>query len=355
MLGMGSPLSASSSPPASPSVQAQPGMTMCAYLDVVRNLGDLKQRISQWERGDASSRGIALEKAERLEILFAVTQWPTAQLTAEANVVKNGVEPVRAALEAENLDAAKQAATQVGDHDLTHAFYDWLEPVRGLSTPGARLVGYLDVVRNLGDLKERVARWGAGDGDSRGIAVEKADRLGILFTSIDWPTPRATAEATALKAAVEAVRVALEADDLETTRTLAAQASDHDLTHAMYDDWIGGSGRTAGTELTAAVYLDLVRNIGDLRDRIGQWERGDASSRGIALEKAERLERLFAFLQWPGPVAGTATGLAMTIPPVRVALEAEDLDAALVAVAAVSDHDLTHAFYDWMRGSSDWQ
>src|SRR5713226_2678880 len=123
MLGMGSPLSASSSPPASPSRQAQPAMTMCAYLDVVRNLGDLKQRIGQWERGDANSRGIALEKVERLEIVFDMTGWPTAQLAAEANVVKNGVEPVRAALEADNLDAAKQAATQVGDHDLTHAFY----------------------------------------------------------------------------------------------------------------------------------------------------------------------------------------------------------------------------------------
>jgi hypothetical protein len=141
MLGLSSLLSSASLTAASTSQQAQAGMTMCAYLDIVRNLGDLKQRVGQWERGDASSREIALEKVERLEILFNMTQWPTATLATEVDGVRRGVRPVRAALEAEDLAGATQAASQVADHDLTHAFYDWLEPARELGTPGVRLAG----------------------------------------------------------------------------------------------------------------------------------------------------------------------------------------------------------------------
>jgi hypothetical protein len=199
-------------------------------------------------------------------------------------------------------------------------------------------------VRNLRDLKERITRWGTGDAGSRGVAIEKAERLGIVFAPIDWPTPRVVGEATALKAAVESVRAALVADDLDTAQTLASQASDHGLTHAIYDDWMSGSGPTGEAELTLAVYLDIVRNIADLKNRISQWERGDANSRNIALEKAERIERLFTFLQWPSSMDEAAMALAARVPPLRAALEAEDLSTAKLAVAAVSDHDLTHAF-----------
>ena len=41
-----------------------------AARHVVRNLADLKTRVAIWERGDASSRGIAQEKAERLVIVI---------------------------------------------------------------------------------------------------------------------------------------------------------------------------------------------------------------------------------------------------------------------------------------------
>jgi hypothetical protein len=327
---------------------AEPGLTICGYLDVVQNLADLKDRVSRWEQGDAQSRAIALEKVERLEIMLDLTPWPSADLVSTASTLQAAIAPVRLALETENLQAAKSGLAQSSDHELTHAFYDWLSPLQGLSSPSATLSAYQDVVRNLGDLKARVAMWERGDNVSQGVALEKAERLIIVLESVSWPTAEASAQALALKGTADGVRRALVAEDLDASRSLVSQASDHAFTHSIYDGWIALSAPVGGPDVTMAVFHDIVRNVADLKARVGLWESGDSVSYGVALEKAERLEALTHFLQWPASMTEEAMTLAAAVGTAHAAITAEDLQGAKAAAAMISDHDLTHRCYEYM-------
>src|SRR5262249_11173558 len=176
-----------------------------------------------------------------------LTPWPSADLVSTASVLQGAIAPVRTALESDNLQAAKSGLVQASDHDITHAFYDWLASLQGLNSPSATLSAYQDVVRNLADLKTRVGLWERGEDSSRGIAQEKAERLVIVLESVSWPTAEASAQASALKVTADTVRRALVAEDLAASRSLASQASDHDFTHAIYDGWNAHSEPMGGT------------------------------------------------------------------------------------------------------------
>src|SRR5207248_6032103 len=100
------------------------------------------------------------------------------------------------------------------------------------------------------------------------IAQEKAERLLIVLESVSWPTTEASAQAQALKGTADAVRRTLVAEDLEASRSLVSQASDHEFTHAIYDGWIARSEPVSGPDVTMAVFHDIVRNVADLKARV---------------------------------------------------------------------------------------
>jgi hypothetical protein len=117
-----------------------------AYLDLTKNISDVRARVEQWQKGDAASLDLANEKLERIDIVLASTPWP---------------------------------ANLRGGIDLTHAFYgDWLSSLQGQHFSAMALhVIYLDLNANLNDLKARVALWEKGDESSVNIAIGKVERV----------------------------------------------------------------------------------------------------------------------------------------------------------------------------------
>jgi hypothetical protein len=104
----------------------------------------------------------------------------------------------------------------------------------------------------------------------------------------------------------------------------------------------------APAEVTHSSYIDLLGNISDLRARVGQWQKGDEASLGIAEEKLERIEAVLDANSWPESMRASVARTKAAAGPMWKALEAHDMAAAEAAAKEFGDasHDVIHEFYD---------
>lgn len=325
-----------------------------SYLDLTANITDLRTRVTDWQKGDDNGLNIAKEKVERIQAILASVTWPSL-LMPTAGAAYAAVAPMAKALAAQDKPAAQAAAETFGaaSHDLTHAFYgDWLPTLKGKSfTAMAPHATYLDLSANLSDLQARVGQWQKGDESSLNIGKEKLDRVRVLaqhmasFKMLAKPLQSITA-------ALPAVAAALDHKDLAAAQSALKPLSEgsHDLTHDFYE-WMGKTTSANDPACIQAAYLDISRNMTDLRARLTQWQQGDEASLNIAQEKLDRMAAISGHTGWPVAMATAIGSTRATVEPIRHALKDKNVAQALTAVAplATSSHDLTHAFYgDWL-------
>lgn len=321
-----------------------------SYLDLTANISDLRNRVSQWQKGDDGSLGVAQEKLERIEVVLGHVSWPK-NMAGAITKTKAAVEPMAKALKNKDMVAAETVGKTFGDasHDVIHAFYgDWLPGLKGGKfTSMVPHANYLDITANIADLKSRVAQWEKGDADSLGVAQEKADRIEVLVHHMS-SSKALVKPVQAIDKALKPVNAALKAKDITAAQAALTPLSDasHDLTHDFYA-WLETTAGVKDPACTQAAYLDLTLNISDLRARITAWEKGDEASLGVAQEKLERIEALLGHTVWPKTITPAIYKTGATLEPLAKALSTKDAVTAqtLAKTLGEASHDVTHAFY----------
>ncbi|MBI4319635.1 MAG: cytochrome c [Chloroflexi bacterium] len=221
--------------------QASAATTHAAYLDVTTNISDLRSQLGNWEQGNDSGRRIGIEKIDRLNWVIPHVSWPE-EMEKSIEQLAEALDPLEAALKAEDLAAAKEAVSIVGSisHDLTHAFYDrWMASIEARGEADMVHAGYLDVSDNINDLRAQIGNWEQGNDSGRRIGIEKIDRLGWLTPHIAWPHEMESTIGQ-LDEALKPVEAALKAEDLDAAKEAVSKVGtiSHDLTHAFYDKWV---------------------------------------------------------------------------------------------------------------------
>src|SRR5665647_2560874 len=60
------------------------GVVEGSYLHLTTNITDLRTRVTNWQKGDDASLGVAKEKLERVEKVLASTGWPSEMAASVA-------------------------------------------------------------------------------------------------------------------------------------------------------------------------------------------------------------------------------------------------------------------------------
>ena len=340
---------------AAPVAQSADGSTLhVAFLDLTRNITDLRVRAAEWQKGTDASREIAAEDAERIDAVLTRTAWPS-ELTAHIAVIQAAMPALDKALGGTNAADTKAPIGAIADseHELMHGFYETWLPAQDTKSHVAMSahVGFLDLSMNIADLRTRVAAWQKGDDASLDMAVEIAERIDALLAQMPWPDALAK-EVGAVKAAVPGVDKALGAKDAKAVKEPLAQLADasHELTHEFYEQFLA-KGATTSPECVYASYLDLAGNVADFRMRVAAWQKGDDASLDLAAEKVDRIGMVIDHVTWPDQLKVSVMAMHDQLAPVSTALTAKSqatLREPFATVAAVS-HDMSHAFYEsWM-------
>lgn len=328
-----------------------------AYLDLSGNVADLRSRVAAWQKGDKASLAIAEEKLERTQVVLGAVTWPKALAEAIAQT-KAAVGPLTRALAEKDWAAAEASAQALGDasHDVTHAFYgDWLPgPEAAQLDLMAPHVTYLDLSANLSDLQTRVGQWQKGDESSLNIAREKAERIDVLLQHM--ATSRVMVkDIQALERALPAVSKALENKDLAATQQSLQPIAD--ASRALAREAYAWLDLVAATDpaCVQASYLDLSRNIAELRTSAAEWQKGDGASLATAQEKLARVKVVLAHPVWPGALVSAIDESQTAVTALETALAGKNPAAVEAATKSLGDasHDVTHAFYgDWLIGAA---
>ncbi|MBI2305263.1 MAG: cytochrome c [Chloroflexi bacterium] len=106
------------------------------YQDIWGNVNDLRDQVANWAKGQDSGRRIGLEKVDRLEALFGHVDWPK-EMKHPIGELEEAIHGVEKGLRAQDLAATQGAITKVSEafHDLTHEFYESIEPRRPAAPP----------------------------------------------------------------------------------------------------------------------------------------------------------------------------------------------------------------------------
>lgn len=346
------PKAATSAAPAAPTAA---GSTLhVAFLDLARNITDLRVRAAEWQTGTDASRDLAAEDAERINAVLSRTAWP-GELKEQIAVIQAAMPALDKALDGTSAAAIKAPIGAIADseHELMHGFYEiWLpaQDAKSLGAMGAH-VGFLDISTNIADLRTRVGAWQKGDDASLDMAGELAERIDALLARIPWPDSLAK-EVGAIKTAMPGVDKALGAKDAKAVKEPLAQLADasHELTHEFYEQFLA-KGATTSPDCVYASYLDLSANVTDFRTRVAAWQKGDDASLDVAAEKVDRIAMVIDHVAWPDELKATVTSMHDQLEPVSTALTAKS-QATLkdpLSMVATASHDLTHAFYEsWM-------
>lgn len=230
--------------------------------------------------------------------------------------------------------------------------------VAALSTPasGANEVAtaiYLLDNAGLHDLDDRLN----GEGTIEASDSGRVARVARLLTATTWPAALATT-AMSTTVVLNDLAAALAEDDLETAAALATTAHDlgHDLSHAT-EHWLGeattGSAHDDSTgqifRINSAVYLLDNAGLHDLDVRLNESQELQAGDAG----KVERISRLLTTVDWPEPLATTASSVTTVLDQLAAALTADDLATAapLATEAHNLAHDLSHTAEIWLFGA----
>ncbi len=345
-------LSASCSPasPGSSSMEA----VHASYLDLTSNISDLRSRVAEWQKGDPDSLNVAGEKLERIETVIGAVAWPKDMGAAIAKA-KAAAGPMATALQDKDAAAASVAADTFGDasHDVTHAFYgDWLPAMEGMQfTQMGSHAGYLDLSANLSDLQTRLGQWQKGDESSLNVAKEKTERAEVLIRHM-FSSGVMTKRLQEIERDLIPMFAALESADMGAAQAAMiplAEAS-RNLSRDAYA-WMDLVTGTNDPACIQASYLDLSRNMTDLRDGVAKWQKGDENGLATAQQKLARVEVVVAHPIWPSDMAVSVDRARSAIGPMARALQEKDPAAAAAVAKEFGDasHDVTHAFYgDWL-------
>ncbi|MHB0870107.1 MAG: hypothetical protein ACYC66_07015 [Chloroflexota bacterium] len=337
---------AAESKPAPSSMEVVQG----SYLHLTSNITDLRTRITNWQKGDADSLDVAEEKLERIQAVLASTGWPSEMARSVART-KAAAGPMDRALKGENQSAAEAASVEFGEafHDIIHEFYgDHLPAMEGMESDSMAAHGvYMDLANNLVDLQTRIANWQKGDEGSMGVAKEKAERIEILIPHL-YSTGVVVKDLPPIQTALPAVFAAIERQDAEGTAQAAKPiaAAAQQLNRDFYS-WMELERAGNDPACVQASYLEITRNISDLRAGVTAWGKGDAAGSATAAEKLARVDLLLTHTAWPEDMATAIDRTANALVPMAEALKARSLPAAEAASAELGEgsHDITHDYY----------
>jgi hypothetical protein len=214
-------------------------------MDLANNFADLQTRLDSWQKGDESSMGIAREKAERIEIIIPHL-YSTGVVARDLPPVQRALPAVFEALERKDAAATALAAKPIAEAGrvMSRDFYTWMELERaGTIDPACVQASYLDITRNLSELRAGVTMWGKGDAAGLATATDKLARVDLLLTHTAWPEDLAAGlgrTGNALDMMAEALKgqdpAAAEAASLELGE------GSHDITHDYYGIWLPAGG-----------------------------------------------------------------------------------------------------------------
>lgn len=337
---------AAESKPAPSSMEVVQG----SYLHLTGNITDLRTRTTNWQKGDADSLNIAGEKLERIQAVLASTGWPSEMSKSVART-KAAIGPMDKALKGENPAAAEAASAEFGEasHDIIHEFYgDYLPAMEGMDSSSMAAHGvYMDLANNLADLQTRIANWQKGDEGSMGIAKEKAERIEVLIPHL-YSTGVVVKDLPPIQMALPALFAAIERQDAEATAQAAKPiaAAAQQLTRDFYS-WMELERAGNDPACVQASYLEITRNISDLRAGVTAWGKGDAAGSATAAEKLARVELLLTHTAWPQDMAPAIDRTANALVLMTEALRDKKLPAAEAASAELGEgsHDITHDYY----------
>lgn len=322
-----------------------------SYLHLTMNITDLRTRVTNWGKGDDGSLGIAKEKLERIEAVLASTGWPAEMATSVART-KAAIGPMDKALKAEAKTAADAASVEFGEasHDVIHEFYgDFLPAMEGMASSSmAAHVVYQDLANNIADLQTRIANWQRGDEGSMGVAKEKAERIEVIIPHL-YATGVVVKDLPPIQRALPGVFAAIERKDAAATAQAARPIAEaaQVLSRDFYT-WMELE-RAAGTDpaCVQASYLDITRNISDLRAGLTAWTKGDTAGLTTATEKLARVELLLTHTAWPEDMAAGIDRTANAMALVSNALKDKSPVAAEAASVELGEgsHDITHDYY----------
>jgi hypothetical protein len=115
------------------------------YLDLANNFADLQTRITNWQKGDEGSMGVAKEKAERIEILIPHL-YATGVVVKDLPPIQRALPAVLDAIERKDAAATARAAKPIAEAAqlLNRDFYTWMELERAHSDPACVQASYLE-------------------------------------------------------------------------------------------------------------------------------------------------------------------------------------------------------------------
>lgn len=284
--------------------------------------------------------------------------WP-AELEEPLGALVADIEALKAALDAEDLPGSAAAAEPLHDtqHDLSDATYEWLDAQAGklvsVSDHGRMAVSMaaIDIVDSseFHDMAKELA-------EATEVNPRYAGKVGKALTAANvasWASD-VNEPLDGMLADLETLKTALEAGDLEGSRTAAEAVHDsqHDFSQAVYA-WLGtqqGMSYDAGAMVTVcnlkaqdmidtAGFHDMAKDIGEATEINPRW----ASKVGNVLAVTNAAD-------WSDQSQEAATKFIADLEALKTALDAGDLEGARTASEALHDsqHDLSHATYDWV-------
>lgn len=326
------------------------GVVEGSYLHLTMNIGDLRTRVTNWGKGDDASLGVAKEKLERVEKVLASTGWPS-EMAASVARTRAAAGSMEKALKSENKAAAETAAVEFGEasHDIIHEFYsDFLPAMEGMASNSmAAHVVYSDLANNIADLQTRIANWQKGDEASMGVAKEKAERIEIIIPHL-YATGVVVKDLPPIQRALPAVFAAIERKDAAGTAEAARPIAEAGKVLSRdFVTWMELERAGNDPACVQASYLDITRNITDLRAGVTVWGKGDAAGLATATEKLARVDLLLTHTTWPDDMAVAMDRTANAMLTMAEAIKAKNPAAAEAASVELGEgsHDITHDYY----------
>lgn len=289
-----------------------------------------------------------------------VADWPE-DIAGEVEAFAADLDALKTALEAEDLEGARAAGEAVHDtqHDLSVGAYAWLAGQSGALVSASTDIqaitsmAAVDIVDSAGfhDMAEDLA-------ETTEINARYAGKVGNVITATTvaaWPD-EAEEAVDALLADLEALKTALDAEDLEGARVAseAVHDSQHDFSVAVYS-WLGS--QPPMMHASEAMISSCNVKVQDMIDSAGFHDMAEelAEATEINPRYAGKVGNVLAVTKvaaWNPDVSAELSQFVADLEALKAALDAEDIEGARAASEAIHDsqHDLSHATFTWIGG-----